>query len=492
VYVIDNIISRVMSINPIQRQSLIAMVSLLSVTAIGYLSTIYFAHVLGPAILGSFFLFTTYYGIFALIRDGGFGGAAIKRISEGKDQSQYFTAGAISQIALMSISILILIIIAPYLVEIKDNDLYYWLIIALVIGTVNSISAIEIIGTARVGIIQISNFLNTLSKIIIQVLAVFLGWEVGGLVLGFIFGTIIATIVNFRFIHLSLSKCNISHFKGLFTFSFWAFLSSGGVLIFTYADTLLISMFMTPEDVGIYRIAFQLAAVASFLVLAFQSVLFPWWSKWHAKNDIPMIELSLSKSTTYCLLLAIPVTAGGIILSEKLLYFLYGESFQSGANALIILLFVQIANIFMLLLTMCLTAVNKPRESFMVTLVSAILDIILNIFLIPIFGILGAAIATLLTMTVNALLAYILLKPVVKLSLERKSIGFMIVSSIVMSVVVLVYYYYLGIENFLSLCAIILIGAVIYFIILFTLDKDLTEEIKNLLNSMQLPFISGD
>jgi O-antigen/teichoic acid export membrane protein len=492
VHLIDNIISRVMSINPIQRQSLIAMVSLLSVTAIGYLSTIYFAHLLGPAILGSFFLFTTYYGIFALIRDGGFGGAAIKRISEGKDQDQYFTAGVISQIVLMFVSIIILILLASYLVGINGNELFYWLIIALVIGTINGISAIEIIGTARVGISQISNLTNTLSKIVVQVLAVFLGWGIGGLVLGFIFGMVAATIINFRYIHLSLSKCNINHFKGLFSFSFWAFLSAGGVLIFSYADTILIGIFMTPGDVGIYRIAFQLAAVASFLVLAFQAVLFPWWSRWHAKNDIHMIELSLSKATTYCLLLAIPVTAGGIILSEKLLYFFYGESFQSGSNALIILLFVQIANIFMLLLTMCLTAVNKPRESFIVTLVSAVLNIFLNIMLIPVFGILGAAVATLVTITVNALLAYILLKPVVKLSLERKSIGFMIVSSIVMSVVVLVYYYYLGIENFLSLCAIILIGAVIYFIILFTLDKNLTKEIKNLLNSMQLPFISVD
>jgi O-antigen/teichoic acid export membrane protein len=203
-----------------------------------------------------------------------------------------------------------------------------------------------------------------------------------------------------------------------------------------------------------------------------------------------MIELSLSKATTYCLLLAIPVTAGGVILSEKLLYFLYGESFQSGANALIILLFVQIANIFMLLLTMCLTAVNKPRESFMVTLVSAVLNIILNIMLIPVFGILGAAVATLLTMTVNALLAYILLKPVVKLSLEIKSVTYMILSSIVMAVVVIVYYYYLRIETFQSLCSIILIGAIVYFIILFTLDKNLSKEIKNLLNNMQLPFIS--
>jgi O-antigen/teichoic acid export membrane protein len=490
--IIDNIISRVMIIDPVRRQSLIAMASLLSVTAIGYLSTIYFAHFLGPEILGSFYLFTAYYGIFALIREGGFGGAAVKRISEGKEQDQYFTAGVISQIVLMFVSIIAFILFEPYLTGIKEDDLFYWLIITMVVGTFYGISSIEIIGTARVGINQISNLANTLSKIIVQVLAVFLGWGLGGLVLGLIFGMIVATIINFRFIHLSLAKCKMSHFKALFTFSFWSFLSSGGVLIFTYADTILIGIFMTPGDVGIYRIAFQLAAVVSFSVLAFQAVLFPWWSRWHAKNDINMIELSLSKATTYCLLLAIPATTGGIILSENLLYFLYGESFESGANTLIILLFVQVASIFMLLLTMCLNAVNKPRESFMVTLVSAVLNIIFNLLLIPAFGILGAALATLLTMSINTFLAYILLKPIVKLSLERDSISYMILSSIVMALVVLAYTYYLKIENFASLCSIVLIGACIYFIILFTLDKNLKKEIKNLLKTMQMPFINRD
>ena len=490
--IIANIISRVMSISPVQRQSLISMASFLGVTAIGYIATLYFAHVLGPAILGSFFLFTAYYGIFDLIQDGGFGGASIKRISEGKDQEQYFTAGIISRIFLMFISIIIFIILAPFLAGINDNNLFYWLIIALVIGTVNSISAIEIIGTAQVGITQIGNFINTLVKIFIQILAVFLGWSAGGLALGFISGIIVSALINFRFIHLSLSKCNLSHFKSLFTYSFWTFLSSGGVLIFSYADTILIGFFMNEGDVGIYRIAFQLATVASFSVSAFQSVLFPWISRWHTQNNISMIELSLSKAITYCLLLAIPITVGGIVLSDKLLYFLYGAGFQSGANTLIILLFVQIASIFMILLTLCLNATNKPRESFFVTLVSAILNIILNLFLIPILGIVGAATATLLTMSTNALLAYILLKPVVKLSLEKKSIGYMILSSMVMACVLIVCIYYVKIQDFTNLFAIVLMGAFVYFIILFTLDEDLTSDIKNILTKMQLPFIRED
>ena len=52
----------------------------------------YFAHTVGAGVLGGYFLFMAYFGIINLVSDGGFGGAAIKRISEGEEQDAYFSA----------------------------------------------------------------------------------------------------------------------------------------------------------------------------------------------------------------------------------------------------------------------------------------------------------------------------------------------------------------------------------------------------------------
>jgi O-antigen/teichoic acid export membrane protein len=79
-----------MNISSIQRQSVIYVASTIGLTVVGFVSTIYFAHTLGPAPLGAYFLFLAYFGIFYLIGDGGFGGAAVKRISEGKEPDEYF------------------------------------------------------------------------------------------------------------------------------------------------------------------------------------------------------------------------------------------------------------------------------------------------------------------------------------------------------------------------------------------------------------------
>ena len=478
-----------MNINPIQRQTLLSFGSLIAVTGIGYISTFYFAHYLGPAVLGSFFLFLAYYGIFDLIGDGGFGGAAVKRISEGKFQNEYYSAFIILRVILLCISILVFIVISPYLSGIRENGLLIWLIIALIAGTVYSIIGGNLYGTAQVGILQVSNLVNTIVKNIVQILAVFIGFGIGGLVFGFIAGMIASVVLNLKFLRLTYSKCDRSHFKGLLSFSIWTFLSSGGALIFTYADTILIGQFMTEADVGIYRIAFQLTSVASFMAIAFHIVLYPRISTWHAENNITMIEQALTRSFTYSLFLAIPITSGGILLANKLLYYLYGASFASGAPVLAILLFVQIANIFLYLQSMCLNAMDRPRISFYITAISAVLNILLNIVLIPHMGISGAAIASLATMSMNAVLAYIMLKSSLKITIDLRSTANLIVSAAGMAVFLAIYTYAFPIQSFIGLGLAIGLGAILYFVIVLKIDRSIRSDLKVLLDTMHLPFL---
>lgn len=484
--VVQKLISRFMNINQIQRHALLSFGSLLVITGLGYVATFYFAHILGPAVMGAYFLFLAYYGIFDLIGDGGFGGAAVKRISEGKEQNEFFTAFFILRIALLIVSIAVFIAISPYLTGLDHDGLLYWLIIALVAGTVASITGTNLYGTTQVGIMQVSNLFNTIVKNLFQIAAVFIGFSVGGMVAGFIAGMVTATIVNFRFIRLTLTRCNRSHFSRLFSFSFWTFLSSGGLLIFGYADTILIGYFMTETDIGIYRVAYQLASVGSFIVIAFHTVLYPQISSWHTRHELGSIESALKRAFTYSLFLAIPVTAGGIILSGKLLSFLYGESFVPGATVLVILLLMQIVNVFTFLQTTCLNAMDMPRASFYISALAAILNIILNILLIPPFGILGSAVASLATMLLNAVLAFGMLRSHIHVRLDGKSVINLVLSAGIMSAVILVVTSFIAITAFVSLVFVVSLGAVVYFLTVFALDEEIRTDLKGLWNTMNI------
>ncbi|MDT8358443.1 MAG: oligosaccharide flippase family protein, partial [Methanomicrobiaceae archaeon] len=256
--------SRLMNVDQIQRQSIVSLGSSIGMTIVGFFTTIYFARVLGPSILGAYFLLLAYFGVFNLIGDGGIGGAAVKRISEGREAEKYFSAFVVLRVLFLVFSISALIIARPFLVDLTTAGLYSWLIIAVVVAVVFSITSGGVYGRGKVGVHQFSVFLNETSKFVIQVIAVVLGYGLAGLAGGFVAGLIIASLMNLCFLDLDLVRFAWRHVKSLFSFSFWSFLSSSGALVFTYADTILIGYFLVNADVGVYRVAFNLTVVATF------------------------------------------------------------------------------------------------------------------------------------------------------------------------------------------------------------------------------------
>ena len=477
-----------MNIGSIQRQSLITFGSTIALTFIAIFSTMYFAHTLGPAPLGAYFLFLAYFGIFNLVGDGGVSGAAVKRISEGKEPNEYFSAFVFIRIILLAVSVTVLVFAEPYLKEISSSGIFFWLLLALIVCIFSSSTGIGLYGTGKVGISQISGFLEVLVRILLQITAVFFGFNVAGLIGGFIGGLIAGGIVNFRFLELKLVRFRLSHLKNLSGFSFWIFLTASGSLVFSYADTILIGFFMSNADVGIYRTAFQLTSIASFTTLAFNTVLYPKISNWGAQGQVSEIKKSLGRSYTYSLLLAIPTCIGGAILGKSLLYYLYGASFVGGYSALVILLLVQIVNVFMYLSTMSLTALNRPKDAFWITAIAAITNILLDLALIPIIGIAGAAVATLVAMTFNALGALILLSRVISVQFEYSPVKNIVYAAGCMGIFLLLIRFIQPLEHVVAVFTVVIIGAGIYMLVLFKLDREIHDEIRDLSVNLGIPW----
>ncbi|WP_342771866.1 MULTISPECIES: flippase [unclassified Methanoculleus] len=481
-------LARVMRIDPVQRQSLISLASTLGLTAIGFLSTMFFTHTVGLAVLGAYYLFVAYYSVFNLIGDGGFGGAAVKRISEREDQNAYFTAFLVLRVMLTVVSIGFLLIVQPYLVDIAASGIFPWLVLALIISTFTNITSNGVYGTGKVGINQIGGLIDNLTRVTTQVIAVILGYGVAGLAGGFVAGLLAAGLIDFRFLDLKLAPFDRSHIASLFTFSFWMFLSSGGYLIFSYADTIMIGYFMTDTDVGTYRVALQLTTIATFITLALHTTLYPKISYWGKQGDLASVEGALARAFTYSLLLAVPVVAGGWLLGERLLYFFYTASSVSGAGALALLLPVQVAHVFMFLQTMCLNALDRPRDSFRVTAVAVAANIGLNLFLIPAYGIVGASAATLVTMVLNAVLAHRALSRSIRVRIEPGAVGNIVLAALVMAAVVIACSFIIPLSNVFLVLAAVALGGLVYILVLLKLDRGIHDELKDLIEKLGLPW----
>ncbi len=210
--------------------------------------------------------------------------------------------------------------------------------------------------------------------------------------------------------------------------------------------------------------------------MAFHTVLYPKISNWGVKGQLTEIENSLARAYTYSLFLAIPTCVGGWILGENLLYYLYGAPFVAGTSALFFLLLVQIVNIFMYLGTMSLAALDRPKDAFWITALASFANILFDIALIPVIGITGAAVATLIAMTINALGAHILLSRVVSVKFEYNSIKNIIFASGIMGIFLMVIHFLLPITHVVSVFGLVIFGAVIYIFVLFYLDRNIFNE----------------
>jgi len=477
-----------MDIGPVKRQSLIHLLTNISITVVGFLSTIYFAHFLGPSILGAYFLFTAYFSVFNLVTDGGFGSAAAKRISEGREQNEYFSASLLLRVVLLVCTIVFLLVFNARFIDLNTMGLFWWLILALCVSTISGVMQTANYGSAKSGIVQVSILCNNLLRIIVQVIAVYLGFQVAGLAGGFIAGFIAGAAVNYRFLELHLSRFSQRHLKSLFSFSFWSFLSAGGALVFTSADTILIGYFMGNSDVGIYRVALQLASLGVFVALALQNVLYPKFSRWNEENRHDLIIRALGRAYTYSLLLALPACIGGWLLGDTLMYYLYGEVFTAGTIALGILLAVHVVYIFVYLQMMCLGALDHPRESFRVTAVAAAVNIVLDLILIPIFGISGAALATFLTFALYAILGHRVLSGFISVRFERDALKSIAMASFLMGIIIIILRLVIPVLSLYALVGIVALGGIAYFVILVKVDSGIHDELKDLSKQLGLPW----
>ncbi|CAD6491157.1 MAG: putative flippase AglR [Candidatus Argoarchaeum ethanivorans] len=259
-------------------------------------------------------------------------------------------------------------------------------------------------------------------------------------------------------------------------------------MVFAHADTVVIGYYLSNTEVGVYQIVLQLAAMATFTTSALRSTLWPKVSRWGTIGELELVEESLSRAFTYSLILAVPVIAGGVLLGDRLLYFLYGAEFARGYTALTILLIVQIINIFMFFFTSYISALDRIKDLFKVTIVAAAANVVLNIILIPMIGIEGAAVATLLTMILNAVLARRVLSRMITIRVEYDSLWNILKASFVMSLFVGSYRLLIPLSTVWLTLAPVALGGVVYGFLILKFDKKICNELKEIITQMNMPW----
>ncbi len=162
-------------------------------------------------------------------------------------------------------------------------------------------------------------------------------------------------------------------------------------------DNLLISILDSETSVGIYAAAFQILMAFIMVPLALIKALFPNLVELIKKNSASAIARLLWIYIIIFLIYSFITIIVIIFIGEHLIILLYKEKFLASASLLNYLIFGLPIIVLNRLFNNVMIAMKKNNELFIITLIGVMVNIILNIVLIPEYSILGSAIATILS-----------------------------------------------------------------------------------------------
>ena len=196
-------------------------------------------------------------------------------------------------------------------------------------------------------------------------------------------------------LRMRLTACRWSDMKGLLSFSVWAFLANAAVLAILRMDPIVIERFMPLTAVAIYAVASRIAEYALLLNKQFSNALMPLISQAHGRGQAAAVAWVLKGGSRYLLIVAMPMLALLAFHAETLLVLWLGPDLQEAAEPLRLLTLAVFLSVLQLNAANVLGMTGEHRFVGKAMIAAASLNLSLTLILVPPFGLVGAALATL-------------------------------------------------------------------------------------------------
>jgi O-antigen/teichoic acid export membrane protein len=169
-------------------------------------------------------------------------------------------------------------------------------------------------------------------------------------------------------------------------------------MITTWTDTLMLGYFKTPDVVGLYNAALPLANLLPIVLLSVNFLFVPIISSLYAKNLMAEMKRTYAILTKWIFLATLPIFFVFFLFPDVVLNLLFGSRYIGAAIALQILSLGFFVHVFLGANGGMLVVMGKTKLLMWSFLIGAIINITLNAVLIPPLGIMGAAIASALSL----------------------------------------------------------------------------------------------
>ena len=386
---------------------------------ISFFYVMYTARYLGAEGFGVLSFALAFMGIFGVFTDFGLSPLTVREVARNKSlATKYLRNITAIKIILASITFgLIIVVINLMVFPEQTMRVVYFIALSVIFGAFSGIFYSMFQAFEKMEYQSLGQILNSALMLLGVIVAIKKDFGVVGIAsLYFIVNIIILGynifILKWKFANsVSVSKNKVLEID----WSFWKStikealpfgLSITFVMIFYWIDSVMLHFMKGDEVVGWYNASYRLVLFLLFIPNTFVAAIYSIMSKFYITSQ-DHLRLSFEKSFKYLAIIGIPIGVGTTLLAERFILLIFGTEYTNSIVALQILVWSSVFIFMSIVFANLFNSINKQAIVTKVTGICVVLNVILNLILIPKYSLVGASIATMLTELLSLLLCFI-------------------------------------------------------------------------------------
>lgn len=466
-----------MSYTVAQNTSFLTVASVLQ-KVISFFYFIFVARMIQVENTGVYFFAITFTTIFTVVADFGMGPVLTREAARFPDRAQnYFNTVFWTKI-MFGLGAYLLIVFFANILHYPESTKLLIYISGITMFSDNLTTAFNSIFRARKNLVYESMGVigSQFATLVIGTFALFNHWSLVWLIIAYT----IPSSLNLLYMSLALKKVygitvkfiwNSQVFK-IFVATALPFALAGIIgRLYSYSDSLLMSKMLTAKELGFWSVPYKISFAFQFIPVALSASVYPVFSSLFLTEKTAIGPL-FEKSWRYLFAIVFPLSLGLIAVADPVVRHAFGEQYAPSITPLRILLVSLIFGFLALITGALLNATNRQKTQTGLIATVLIINIILNLILLPKFRINGAAIAALVSNAVLCLVGFYF--SIRQVPIRLKNIASYINQTLWPAAVMAIVVY--ALSHKIHYLFAIVIGGIIYITLLF-FTKVLTKEI---------------
>lgn len=426
--------------------------------------SIYVARYLGVEVFGQLAFATALTAYFTLFADFGLTTLGVREIAKNRGGTGYLAMNIlVLQLGLVFL-LLILLGFLLFFMPLSDNlkILTFLFGLSMLPGALSLSYIFQ--AHERMEITALVRVLTQLITVVFSFLLIYLWRDVLVLPLTQLLGGLVGAAFIFyllkRYIALSLTGFDWERVKILFKQALPFVGSALAVTIYYNIDSVILQLIKGSEVVGYYNASYKIVLLLVGFAVYFQAAVYPTLVNL-LKYNVEKAQYLLRALSKLLIFASLPVAIGGTVLAQRIIELVYGVNYGQSILPFQILIWSVFTIYVNVSFGVTLLAGGREKQYLKCVGTGAILNLLLNVLLIPKFSLIGAAVATIITEVYVLAAIYYYAHAVLNIPLFEDLYRALLAASLMG--------FFVAVLN-LNTVFLIVLGAVLYLAILLTFN----------------------